>query len=94
MTNPTRQAPARGLLSRRAQEELYSLQANVHSAGLQRTSALRLLVSSRSAATMAAQREFWFEFAVADQEYRAAVRRLAIFCEHHRQGSPRLGGAG
>jgi hypothetical protein len=90
VSEPTPQSPARRLLSRRAQDELHSLQANVHSAGLQRSSTLRLLVSSRTAATVAAQREFWLEFAVADQEYRAAVRRLAIFCERYREGSPRL----
>ncbi len=93
MTEPTRQ-PARRLLSRRARDELHTLQANVHSAGLTRAAALRLLVCSRSAATVGAQREFWLEFAVADQEYRAAVRRLAIFCERYRDGSPRMRGAG
>jgi hypothetical protein len=78
-----------GLLSRRALEELSVLQANVHRHGTLRATALRLLVASRHAATAVAQREFWLEFAWADQEYRVAVRRLAQFCERYRHGSRR-----
>jgi hypothetical protein len=50
----------------------------------QRDAALRIFVASRHAATAVAQRDFWLEFSWADQEYRAAVRRLAEFCFGHR----------
>ena len=79
-----------GVLSRRAREELNALQASVHEQGALRNTALRLFVVSRHAATMLAQREFWLEFVCADQEYRVAVRRLAQFCEHHRDGLRRV----
>ncbi|MFZ1101192.1 MAG: hypothetical protein WAN26_17485 [Steroidobacteraceae bacterium] len=72
------------VLSRRALEELGSLQQSVHEQRAQRNEVLRLFLASRHAATVVAQREFWLEFAWADQEYRAAVRRLAQFCEDHR----------
>lgn len=73
-------------LSRRALEELGTLQASVHSLGTTRNLALRIFVASRYAATCVAQREFWLEFSWLDQEYRAAVRRLAQFCLDHRDG--------
>jgi hypothetical protein len=79
----------RGVLSRRAREELSALQATLHELAAQRSAALRMLSASRGAATRLAQREFWLEFAWADEEYRAAVRRLARFCLEHRQGSRR-----
>jgi hypothetical protein len=86
-------SPARtfGFLSRRAQEELGSLQANVHSLGISRDMALRILVASRHATTTVAQHEFYLEFSWVDQEYREAVRRLAQFCRDHR-GNVRLTG--
>jgi len=84
-----RSTPFAGLLSRRAQEELSTLQASVRSQGNLRNTALRMFVVSRHAATHLAQQEFWLEFVCADQEYRVAVRRLAQFCVEHRQGSPR-----
>jgi hypothetical protein len=68
------------ILSRRAQDELNSLQANVHSLGSTRNKALRLFMASRNVTTPIAQQEFWLEFSWADQEYRVAVRRLAEFC--------------
>jgi hypothetical protein len=76
------------LLSRRALEELGSLQASVQELAGQRGTALRIFLASRNATTALAQREFWLEFAWADQEYRAAVRRLAVFCADH-AGPPR-----
>jgi hypothetical protein len=79
------------VLSRRALEELGALQAGVHQQEALRNAALRIFVTSRHAATVAAQREFWLEFAWADQEYRAAVRRLAQFCLEHRDGTPGRG---
>jgi hypothetical protein len=79
-----------GILSRRALEELGTLQASVATLGAQRELALRLLIASRCAATLVAQREFWAEFAWADQEYRVAVSRLAQFCREHRNGSRRV----
>jgi hypothetical protein len=80
-------APGRGrLLSRRAIGELGTLAASVQQLGTRRSIALRLLAASRSAATAAAQREFWLEFLWIDAEYRAAVRRLAQFCAEHRRG--------
>ena len=71
------------VLSRRALEELNSLQASVHACGGTRNKALRIFVASRNATTAVAQREFWLEFSLADQEYRVAVRRLAAFCGAH-----------
>ena len=78
-----------GLLSRRAREELSTLQAEVQQQGMLRNAALRLFTVSRQAATIQAQREFWLEFVCADQEYRVAVRRLAQFCAAHPDGSRR-----
>jgi hypothetical protein len=75
------------ILSRRALQELGALQSSVHELGSLRNAALRLFVASRHAATAMAQREFWLEFAWADEEYRAAVRRLAQFCVIYRDGS-------
>ena len=91
MTTPVRRTLT--VLSRRAQEELNSLQSRLHAARAQRAEALRMLISSRSAATKTAQMEFWLEFACADQEYRVVLRRLAHFCHEHRDGSPRSGAA-
>lgn len=67
-------------LSRRARARLGLLQASVSKLASQRNEALRLFVASRYATTPAAQREFWLEFSWIDQEYRAAVHRLAEFC--------------
>jgi hypothetical protein len=39
-----------------------------------------MFVASRRSTTPMAQHEFWLEFFWLDQEYRAAVRRLARFC--------------
>jgi hypothetical protein len=90
--NRSMQVP--GVLSRRAREQLSALQASVHEQGTLRNAALRLFVVSRHAATVLAQREFWLEFVCADQEYRVAVRRLAQFCQDHREGSRRAWRAG
>ena len=89
MSPPNRAAYHLGILSRRALEELGTLQNAVHNLGLERGKALRLFLASRYAATAIAQREFWLEFAWADQEYRVAVRRLAEFCLLYADGSPR-----
>jgi len=78
-----------GILSRRALEELGTLQNAVYHLCGERTAALRRFIASRYAATALAQREFWLEFAWADQEYRVAVQRLAEFCRDHREGSRR-----
>lgn len=67
-------------LSRRAKARLGSLQTNVSKLAVQRNEALRLFLASCQATTQAAQREFWLEFSWLDQEYRAAVHRLAEFC--------------
>jgi hypothetical protein len=83
-----RTSPTLKFLSRRALEELGALQASVHELGVHRNTALRLFVASRHAATAMAQRDFWLEFAWANQEYRVAVRRLADFCRTYR-GGPR-----
>ncbi len=72
------------VLTRRAVAELGALQASVHELGTHRNAALRLFIASRNATTALAQREFWLEFSWIDQEYRAAVRRLAQFCSQHR----------
>ena len=75
------------LLSRRALDQLGSLQASVQELAVHRNTALRMFMASRSTTTAMAQREFWLEFAWADQEYRIAVRRLAQFCTDHRSTS-------
>lgn len=67
-------------LSRRARTRLGSLQVNVSKLAAQRNEALRMFLASRQVTTPAAQREFWLEFSWLDQEYRAAVYRLAEFC--------------
>lgn len=67
-------------LSRRARARLGFLQASVCKLAAQRNEALRLFIASRHATTPASQREFWLEFSWLDQEYRAAVHRLAQFC--------------
>lgn len=79
-------APVQRLLSRRAVGELGALEASVRQLGRHRSASLRVLLASRSATTLLTQREFWLEFAWADQEYRVAVRRLAEFCAEHRRG--------
>jgi hypothetical protein len=71
------------LLSRRALDELGTLQALVRDLAGDRNAALRIFMASRNTTTPMAQREFWLEFSWIDQEYRAAVRRLAQFCRHH-----------
>jgi hypothetical protein len=77
-------APRRKILSRRAIGELGALEASVQALGTHRNAALRLFLASRNATTHLAQREFWLEFSWIDQEYHAAVRRLAEFCAEHR----------
>jgi hypothetical protein len=93
VSGPSHAALAARFLSRRALEELGTLQASVHELGVHRNAALRIFVASRYAATALAQRDFWLEFAWADQEYRIAVRRLAQFCADHRDGSRRSSAA-
>ena len=76
-------------LSRRARARLGLLQANVSKLAAERNEALRLFVASRLATTESAQREFWLEFSWLDQEYRAAVHRLAEFCRERLAREPR-----
>lgn len=78
------------LLSRRALEQLSLLESAVHKLAEHRNRALRLFMASRGSTTPAAQREFWLEFSWLDQEYRAAVRRLADFCRAHDEASSAL----
>jgi hypothetical protein len=68
------------LLSRRALEELGALQDAMQELAAHRNTALRMFITSRNTTTPMAQREFWLEFSWIDQEYRAAVRKLAQFC--------------
>jgi hypothetical protein len=75
------------LLSRRALDQLGSLQASVQELATHRNTALRMFLASRNTTTAVAQREFWLEFAWVDQEYRIAVRRLAQFCSEHRDNT-------
>jgi hypothetical protein len=72
-------------LSRKLLHELSELQDAMRKLTAERNAALRMLAASRNAATRDAQREFWLEFSWADQEYRAAVSRLAQFCRAHLQ---------
>jgi hypothetical protein len=76
------------ILWRQAQEELSALQATVNVLGAPRNAALRRFMASRYATTPTAQREFWLEFSWLDQEYRAAVRRLAVFCREYKDSWP------
>ncbi|HTY92746.1 MAG TPA: hypothetical protein VMC02_02585 [Steroidobacteraceae bacterium] len=69
--------------SRKVLEELSELQVVMRRLTTDRNVALRMFAASRNAATPDAQREFWLEFSWADQEYRAAVNRLALFCREH-----------
>ena len=71
-------------LSRRAFLQLRALESNVRELAGHRSRAFQLLRASRGATTHVAQREFWLEFAWLDQEYRAAVHKLARFCLQHR----------
>jgi hypothetical protein len=70
-------------LSRKVLEELSDLQLSLRQLTTDRNVALRMFAASRNVATQDAQREFWLEFSWADQEYRAAVSRLAAFCRAH-----------
>ena len=72
------------LLSRRALEELGALQDAMQELAVHRNAALRMFITSRNTTTVVAQREFWLEFSWIDQEYRAAVRKLAQFCLRYR----------
>lgn len=80
------------LLSRRALHELGELQTAVQTLGAHRNAALRIFVASRLTTTPMAQREYWLEFSWVDQEYRAAVCKLAQFCRRYSEGgvAPRL----
>jgi hypothetical protein len=71
-------------LSRRALDQLGTLQANLQELATHRNTALRMFMASRNTTTPVAQREFWLEFAWVDSEYRIAVRKLAQFCSEHR----------
>lgn len=64
--------------------ELRELQSALRKLAQDRSTALRMFAAARGAATPDAQREFWLEFAWIDQEYRAAVSRLAQFCARYR----------
>ena len=75
------------LLSRRALDQLGTLQASVQELAAHRNTAMRMFLASRNTTTAMAQREFWLEFAWIDQEYRIAVRRLAQFCTEHRDSA-------
>jgi hypothetical protein len=75
------------LLSRRALDQLGTLQASVVELAAHRNTALRMFLASRNTTTPKAQREFWLEFTWVDQEYRIAVRRLAQFCTEHRENT-------
>ena len=70
-------------------EELGALQDAVQELAEHRSTALRMLITSRSSTTSRAQREFWLEFSWIDQEYRFAVCRLAEFCLQY-QFRPRI----
>jgi hypothetical protein len=72
------------LLSRRALEELGALQDAMQDLAALRNAAMRMFITSRNSTTRVAQQEFWLEFSWIDQEYRAAVRKLAQFCERYR----------
>jgi hypothetical protein len=68
------------LLSTRARKELGSLQAELRSIAAERNLALSRFCTSRDSTTPGAQVEFWLEFLWLNQEYRCAVRKLALYC--------------
>jgi hypothetical protein len=70
-------------------DELGALQDAVQDLAAHRNTALRMFVTSRETTTPVAQREFWLEFSWIDQEYRAAVCKLAAFCARHRDDTDR-----
>ena len=82
------------LMSRRALEELGALQDAVQDLAAHRSAALRMFMTSRNTTTAVAQREFWLEFSWIDQEYQAAVRRLARFCLRHQDTAERSARSG
>jgi hypothetical protein len=71
------------LLSTRARSELWKLQRAVRSAAEERNNVIRILLTSRSALTVGAQRDLWLEFSWVDQEYRICVIQLSAFCTKH-----------
>ena len=74
-------------LSLRGYDQLRALQAVLRDVTQGRNTALRIFMASRYSTTPAARREFWLEFSWLDQEYRAAVSRLAQFCSLHGDSS-------
>ncbi|HTY51386.1 MAG TPA: hypothetical protein VMB48_17005 [Steroidobacteraceae bacterium] len=75
-------------LSRKTLLELDALQRALRERAEARNTALRMFAASRRAATPEAQREFWLEFSLLDQEYRLSVHRLAQFCARHNSRGP------
>jgi hypothetical protein len=72
------------LLSIRFFAELDALEGETDEMAQNRDGALRRLFASQDAATVSAQAGFWDDFLSNDQEYRAAVGRLARFCRSTR----------
>jgi hypothetical protein len=71
-------------LSSRFFAELDALEGEISAHVQERQSALRRLFASQDAASWSAQASFWEDFLNADQEYRAAVGRVARFCRSNR----------
>ncbi len=82
------------LLSSRFFAELDSLESQIVAAAQEREGAIRRLIASQGAASHSAQAMFWDDFLVSDQEYRAAVGRLARFCRTNRGRREWTGAAG
>jgi hypothetical protein len=75
-------------LSSRFFVELDALESEVTNQAQEREGALRRLVASQGAATRSAQATFWESFLVIDQEYRAAIGKLARFCRSNLDRHP------
>ncbi len=72
-------------LSIRFFAELDQLESAAAAHALEREAAMRRLFASQDAASRSAQASFWDDFLCSDQEYRAAVGRLARFCRSNRE---------
>jgi hypothetical protein len=72
-------------LSARFFAELDQLEGEAAELGNEREGAMRRLLASQDAANRSAQAGFWDDFLCSDQEYRAAIGRIARFCRSNRE---------
>ena len=70
----------RRILPVRIRRQLNDLESALGEARAARGFALGVFRASVASANASAQREYWLEFSWLDQEYRVAVRKLAVYC--------------